>query len=143
MVRVMFLLAQPDRDERKRLIKAAVNGDRWTVPSKSGKSPQVTDKQLVDLAEGLTGWASNVYRFGCSFIHLSDLHDHQARDPFQALAIDEREAIVGQLNHYHGANVSAESTFVEVAQCVPMVLTKISTNLELYLEQLEEDGDLA
>jgi hypothetical protein len=143
MVRVMFLLAQPNRELRMSLVQAAVNGERWRVPSGLGKAPLVTEKQLVDLADGLTGWARSVYRFGCGYIHLSDLHDHQARDPFQALPLEEREAIAGQLNKYHGANLSAESTFVEVAVCVPRVLSKISTNLELYLRQLEEGGDLA
>ena len=99
-------------------------------------------QELVELGESFTGWARNVYRFGCSYIHLSDLHDHQARDPFQALSTEEREAITAQLNYYHGAKLSTASDFAEVALWVPHVLSKISTNLEFYVKQLEDGGDL-
>ena len=44
---------------------------------------------MVDLAQGLHGWTQLVYRFGCSFIHLSDLHDYQARDPFNLLRFED------------------------------------------------------
>jgi hypothetical protein len=142
MVRVMFLLAQRDRTLRTRLIEDAVHGRRWRVPTPAGKEILVTDKVLIELGESFTGWARNVYRFGCSFIHLSNLHDHEARDPFQALSFDERVAIASQLNQYHGARLSTESDFAEVAQWVPQVFGKISTNLELYVKQLEENGDL-
>jgi hypothetical protein len=142
MVRVMFLLAQRDRTLRTQLIEDSVHGRRWKVPTTAGKATLVTDKELVELGESFTGWARNVYRFGCSIIHLSNLHDHQARDPFQALSVEEREAISAQLNNYHGARLSTESDFAELVQWVPRVLGKISTNLELYLKQLEEDGDL-
>ena len=142
MVRVMFLLAQRDRTLRTQLIEDSVHGRRWRVPTTAGKATFVTDKELVELGESFTGWAGNVYRFGCSYIHLSNLHDHQARDPFQALSVQEREAISAQLNNYHGARLSTESDFAELAQWVPRVLGKISTNLELYLKQLEEDGEL-
>jgi len=142
MVRVMFLLAQRNRVLRTQLIEDSVRGHRWRVPTATGKATFVTDTQLVELGDSFTGWARNVYRFGCSYIHLSNLHDHQARDPFQALSLDERDAISGQLNQYHGARLSTESNFAEVAQWVPSVLGKISTNLELYLKQLEVDGDL-
>lgn len=142
MVRVMFLLAQRDRTLRTQLIEDSVHGRRWRVPTTAGKSTLVTDQELVELGENFTGWARNVYRFGCSYIHLSNLHDHQAHDPFQALSVEEREAISAQLNNYHGAWLSTESDFAEVAQWAPRVLGKISRNLELYLKQLEEDGDL-
>jgi hypothetical protein len=142
MVRVMFLLAQRNRVLRTQLIEDSLGGHRWRVPTTTGKANLVTDKQLVELGDSFTGWARKVYRFGCSYIHLSNLHDHQARDPFQALSLDEREAISAQLNKYHGARLSTESNFAEVVQWVPSVLGKISTNLELYLKQLEDDGDL-
>jgi hypothetical protein len=142
MVRVMFLLAQSDRGLRARLMAASVAGERWTLPTPKGNSDFVTDGYMVGIADRYTGWTRRVYRFGCSFIHLSNVHDYLARDPFQALPRDEREVITGQLNHYHGAELSPNSSFGEVARFVPKVLGKISTNLEYNLKTLEEDGDL-
>jgi hypothetical protein len=66
-VRVMFLLAQRDRSLRARLIEDSVHGRRWRVPTPAGKETLVTDRELIELGESLTGWARNVYRFGCSF----------------------------------------------------------------------------
>lgn len=142
MVRVMFLLAQGNRERRTELIEASINGQRWRLPTSSGKSALVTDRELVELADTFTGWAGNVYRFGCAYIHLSDLHDHEARDPFRALPIGDREEIARHLNQYHGARLSAESTFVEVVYWVPNVMDKISTNLASYVKQLADEGDL-
>lgn len=142
LVRVMFLLAQRDRTLRSQLITDSVRGRRWRVPTPGGKTRLITDRELVELGESFTGWAGNVYRFGCSYIHLSNLHDHQARDPFQALSTEEQEAITAQLNYYHGAKLSSSSSFDQVTRWVPDVLGKISTNLEFYIKQLEDGGDL-
>lgn len=142
LVRVMYLLAQSDRAERTRLVADAVNGVRWQTRTASGKTEWVTDKLMVEIADGFSGWARNVYRFGCAVIHLSNLHDHQARDPFQSLEFEDREVVSFQLNHYHGANLSSSSTFTDVAPWIPAVLGKVSTSLDQYLKYLEEDSDL-
>jgi hypothetical protein len=132
MVRVIFLLSESDRGVRAHLIGQAVSGQKWAV----------TDRGMVDLAESLHDWTRLVYRFGCSFIHLSYLHDYQARDPFRALPIDERRAIAQYLCDYHGGKVSPESSFVEITTYLPKVLDKITANLAIYLNHLERDGDL-
>ena len=142
LVRVMFLLAQSDRAERTRLVADAVNGQPWRMRTAAGKWNRVTDAEMVALADGFNGWARNVYRFGCAVIHLSHLHDHQARDPFQSLVFEDREVVSFQLNHYHGASLSPASSFTDVSRWVPAVLSKVSTSLDQYLKYLEEDSDL-
>lgn len=92
---------------------------------------------MVDLAQNLQGWTQLVYRFGCSFIHLSDLHDYHARDPFRGLALEDRQHVAQYLRQYHGGNVSADSTFDEITAYMPKVLDKITSNLEYYLKDLE------
>lgn len=143
LVRVLFLLAQSDRALRSSLVSAAISGERWRVPTPVGGSALVTDRDLIEAADRYTGWSRRVYLFGSSFIHLSDRHDHQARDPFKALPVEERDVIVEQLNHYHGAALTAESGFDEVAALVPRVLNKISCSLENNLNRLEHGHDLA
>ncbi|MGY1868210.1 MULTISPECIES: hypothetical protein [Nocardia] len=138
MVRVIFLLKQHDPRLRARLLRQAVSGEIWTLPTSNGRSRRVTDRDMVDLAHTLhDGWIRLVYRFGCSFIHLSNLHDYHSRDPFHGLPQDEREDIARYLRQYHGGPVSAELTFEEIAAYVPKVLGKITSNLELYLTDLE------
>ena len=88
-VRVIFLLSQCDHRLRTQLLEQAVCGEAWTVPTPNGKLKKVRDREMVDLAQGLHGWTQLVYRFGCSFIHLSDLHDYQARDPFNLLRFED------------------------------------------------------
>jgi hypothetical protein len=139
MVRVIFLLEQHDPGLRARLLQQAVSGEMWTLPTSTGKVEKVTDRAMVNLAQNLHGWTRLVYRFGCTFIHLSDLHDYQARDPFRGLPPEDREAIAQYLRQYHGGDVSADSTFKEVAEYVPKVLDKIASNLDHYLEELERN----
>ncbi|MFE7772619.1 hypothetical protein ACFU5O_01700 [Streptomyces sp. NPDC057445] len=95
---------------------------------------------MVDHAESLHGWARNVYDFGCRFIHLSNAHDHQARDPFRALPVEDRRVIANHLNKYHGGRgepVSIDSTFDDVIAYAPHVLKKISSNLEVEVARLQ------
>jgi len=135
MVRVIFLLAQNDHGYRNRLISAAVNGQRWTQPA---THRPVTDREMVDLADRLNGWTRSVYKYGCAFIHLSNLHDHQARDPFGALPEEERETILAHMRYYHGGPCGPDPTFRDLIPLLLKVFEKIASNLECYLKDLEE-----
>ena len=142
MVRVIYLLSEPDRDRRAHLIHQAVSGQRWRTAS---GDRNVWDADMVSIARRLRGnrWALQLYNFGCGFIHLSSLHDYQARDPFRALPNDERHAIAEYIREEHGDGVTAESTFSDIMRYVPRVLDKIaSRRLERYLDDLEHDRDL-
>ncbi len=138
MVRVIFLLEQVDTGLRRQLLHQAVAGEIWTLPTSNGRPRRVTDRDMVDLAQRIhEGWTERVYRFGCRFIHLSNMHDYHARDPFRGLPWEEREDIAQYLRYYHDGDVSAESTFEEVAAYAPRVLDKIASNLEHSLRDLE------
>jgi len=139
LVRVVFLLAQGDRPYRHRLIHDSVSGTRWRC--RNSQQP-VTDREMVDLADTLHGWTRSVYAFGCAFIHLSNLHDHQARDPLDQITEAERQAILDHLRHYHGGPHGASPAFSDVVPYLPMVFTKLADNLECYVKQVEQDGDL-
>lgn len=140
LIRVIFL-EQQDPGLRAQLLDQAVSGEVWKLPTSKGKLSKVTDRQMVDtadLAPNLQGWTQLVYRFGCSFVHLSDLHDYLARDPFRGLPLEDRQNIAKYLRQYHGGNVSADSTFDEITAYLPKVLDKIASNLECYLKDLEQ-----
>ena len=139
LVRVVFVLAQKDRQYRRRLIEDSVSGRRWRRPD---SKQQVTDREMVDLADTLHGWTRSVYAFGCAFIHLSNLHDHKARDPLDYVSEVERNEILSHLRHYHGGPNETSPRFPDVVPFLPMVFTKIADNLECYVRQIESDGDL-
>lgn len=133
MVRVFYLLTQ-DLDRRAVLIEASVRGDKWTQPRSRGA---ITDKEMVELAQSLQGWARAVYKFGCAFVHLSGLHDYRDRDPLAQIPADERADILLYCRRYHGGPRADDSQFSDLVQYFPRVLEKIADNLEYYLEQLE------
>jgi len=137
MVRAIFLNSQPDVRERARLLTLAVSGQRWTRPTSTGKLAPITDHDMVVHTQSLHDWAEMVYRFGCNFIHLSNCHDYNARDPFQALPYDERRAIAQYLRQYHGGRASPNSTFGDIAEYFPEVFNKVSDNLEHEIRALE------
>ena len=88
LVRVIYLNHRCDGVRRAELLTRAI-----TPGTKFG----VFDRDMVDFAEGLTGWARRVYDYSNAFIHLSSQHDYGARDPFQHLDHDERTAIASYL----------------------------------------------
>lgn len=139
LVRVVFLLSQTDRRYRRRLIEDSVSGRKWTRP---GSRQPVTDREMVDLADRLHGWTKSVYAFGCAFIHLSNLHDHQARDPLDQITHAERTAILEHLRYYHGGPNATSPTFSDVVPLLPAVFEKIASNLDCYVAQLEKDEGL-
>jgi hypothetical protein len=139
LVRVIFLLGQQDHDYRNQLINAAVEGRRWNT---RGARRHVTDKEMVELAQRLHGWTQSVYKFGCAFIHLSSMHDYRTRDPLKDISDEERNAVLGHLRYYHGSPHQLNPTFQDIVPYLPNVFEKIASNLEYYLTQLEDDGDL-
>lgn len=132
MVRVIYLLSQ-EPSRRMGLIEASVKGQQWQQANGRGR---VTDREMVELAQQLQGWTRSVYKFGCAFIHLSNLHDYNDRDPLRELTAEDREAILEHCRHYHGG--PAHSDFPDLLPYLPKALEKVSGNLECYLEQLQD-----
>ena len=138
MVRVIYLLSVTDRVRRAQLISAAANGRKW----KGAKSGRVTDREMVDLAQKLHGWTGSVYRFGCAFIHLSSYHDYKSRDPIEGLDAQERTDLLHHMRYYHGGPPNDDFTFSDLAPFLPVVFEKIASNLECYVGELAQDGQL-
>lgn len=136
MVRVLYLLQMTDFDERTRLIESTLNGEKWQVPTQNGKLRYVTDKDMVDIAQRLHGWAKSVYKFGCAFVHLSDFHNHFAEDPFQKLSIIEKQEILAHMRQYHGGPLHDDPNVGEISVYLPRVFEKVSGNLEYYIRAL-------
>ena len=134
MVRVIYLLTQK-HERRELLIKASVNGEKW---SQEGSLARVSDKEMVDLAQTLQGWTQSVYKFGCAFIHLSGLHDYNDRDPLAQLPAQERSDILEHCRCYYGGPAANDAVFNSLIPFLPRVLEKIAGNLECYLADLEK-----
>lgn len=133
MVRCIYLLTQ-DPERRALLIDASVRGEKW---SQEGSRAKVTDREMVELAQALQGWAQSVYKFGCAFIHLSGLHDYNDRDPLAQLPTEERQDILEHCRHYHGGPPPGAECFTDLVPYLPRVLEKIAGNLECYLAALD------
>jgi hypothetical protein len=138
MIRCIYLLSVRDRSLRSRLIQQSLNGQPWTA--QDGK--RVTDREMVALSNKLQNWTKNVYKFGCAFIHLSGFHDSSGRDPLDSLSSDERNEIAQHLRYYHSFHMNDNTKFRDLGEVLPRVLEKISTNLECYVRDLENNSDL-
>ncbi len=142
MVRAVFLLSINDLSERRRLIQATLDGRKWRVVTVKGKWRDVTDREMVDLSQLLQGWTRSVYKFGCAFIHLSNLHNHLSVDPFRKLSETERQDILTHMRYYHGGPASDDLTMDTFVKYIPAVFDKIAGNLECYVKDLEGDQKL-
>ena len=137
MIRVIFLLEVADQVERQRLIKSTLFGEKWKILTHRGKARDVTDREMVNLAQQLQGWTQSVYKFGCAFVHLSDFHNHLAQNPFQKLTEAERQDVLTHMRNYHGGPMSDNPSMEEFSDYLPRIFEKIAGNLECYLQNLE------
>ena len=135
MIRVIYLLSISNMVYRDELIRASVEGRQWTTKDSKRR---VTDRDMVNLANKLQGWTESVYRFGCAFVHLSSFHDYQERDPMDMISDDEKRAILEHMRHYHGGPSKPDPTFNDLVPYLPRVFEKIASNLEHYVQDLED-----
>ena len=140
LTRVLYLLAIPDLEERKRLMEFTVNGERWKIATAKRQQKVVTDAMMVEVSEQYAGWASSVYKFGCAFIHLSNFHDYNTSNPLETLSSEEKRDVLDHMRYYHHGPESDNPTFQELAFYFPRVFEKIKGNLECYLERLAEQA---
>lgn len=132
MVRVIFLLNQ-SMTTREDLMDMTLRNEKWKI----GKY-QITDRDMVNISDKLNGWTESVYKFGCSFIHLSAYHDYQNNDPFLRLSPSEVNSIKNHLNNYHDFSLSKDLTLSNFEPYITRVFDKIQGNLECYVEDLEK-----
>ncbi|HYA43660.1 MAG TPA: hypothetical protein VEF34_20340 [Syntrophobacteraceae bacterium] len=142
MIRVIYLLAVTDLTERQRLIDSTLQGKKWKSQTSNGKWRDVTDRDMVDLAQHLQGWTQSVYKFGCSFVHLSDFHNHITQNPFDKLMDSEKQDILNHMRYYYGGPSHNVPDMSELSFYVPQIFEKISSNLECYLKDLEHNKTL-
>ena len=137
MVRVIFLLNNENLEERDIYINDLMKGKKWHFRTENGKFRPIQDRDMVEISTGFQGWVNYVYRFGCAFIHLSNLHYYE-NDVFSSgLSDDDIADIEHYLYQYHGYNVNEELSLQSIRPYIPNVLDKISSNLEFYLDKLE------
>jgi hypothetical protein len=132
MVRVIYLLSIP-LDQRLKLISDATEGIKWR---KEGSRSAITDKEMIELSQKLSGWTRSVYKFGCAFIHLSSFHDYENRNPIAQLPDNERLDLISHCRYYHGGPINDDPTFHDFIPYLPRVFDKIASNLEFYLDEL-------
>lgn len=135
LVRAVFLLSK-DLTTRQHFISQTLQNTKWTLPN---SRTVVTDRNMVDLTDRLHGWTNSVYKLGCAFIHLSPMADYRNSNPFQQLEQTEITDIKQHLHHYHGFNLSDDLNMETVSPYLLRVLDKVSSNLECYIEYLENN----
>lgn len=135
LVRCVYLLNISDLNQRERLINQTLNGERW----RDIKNRIITDSEMVQLADQLNGWTRSVYKFGCAFIHLSNLHNYTKEDPFNSISKEEKEDIIRHINYYHGPRKIYELNFESFQPYFRKVFEKIHSNLKCYIDEVEEE----
>jgi len=134
LIRAIFL-SQHTILERTHLASLTLDGQKWR---RMNSKEVITDRKMVDFAQELEGWAKYVYKFGCSFIHLSDLHLATDIRLADKLDPEERLAIRSYVKRYHSVDLSEQINLSELFAVSDRIFQKIHDNLECYLEQLEQ-----
>lgn len=136
LIRVLHILLQQEEPNRISFIDDCLQGKRWNI----------TDASMVSEANKLHGWEKMVYKFGCSFIHLSNLCDFNAINLVETLTEQERCDIVDYINVYHFWDKTEKFpnsfTVEDILPQLPNIFKKIADNLEYYLEKLESNETL-
>lgn len=136
LVRAVFLLSK-DLATRQHFISQTLQNTKWTLPN---SRTVVTDRNMVDLTDRLHGWTNSVYKLGCAFIHLSPLADYKNSNPFQQLDPTEINNIKQHLHNYHAFQMTDPLNMDTVTPYLLRVLDKVSSNLECYIQYLENNN---
>ena len=91
---------------------------------------------MAEDAANVNDWVQAVYRFGNTFVHLTNAHDYAVLDPFQAY--ERRGEVIEFLNRYHrgkvpGGPVDDSFTLRDLAAYAPYVLEKITSRPGRYM----------
>jgi len=142
-IRIIYLGRTTDLAERKRLMQMTLDGEKWKVLNSNNKLVNVTDRNMVDLSSEVKGYVGYVYKFGCSFVHLSDYHNYEENNPFEKLPYNEQLDIITYLHQYHRYPRDSKLTITNVTNYLPKIFDKISSNMLYYNEQLIEETLIA
>jgi hypothetical protein len=134
-IRVVYLAKLNDFRYREELMNRTLNGEKWV---EKGKKRRITDREMVEIANELKGYVQYAYKFGCSFIHLSDSHNYKDKNPFEKLSSDDQSDIVFYLNYYHGYPLNLKLSIESVGGLIPSIFDKISNNMWCYTKHLEQ-----
>jgi hypothetical protein len=135
LIRVIYLLKLKDSEYRKQLIHQTITGKRWT---EKGKTKKIFDVDMVETVDTSDHWMKDVYKFGCKFIHLSDLHTYLTIDPFLSLDPKVKESIIRHLKSYHPPCTIVELDFEAFKPYLLKIFIKVTGYLETYLTELEK-----
>ncbi len=124
MVRVLFLLTCTQQ-LRLQFIKQTLNNEKWHIEKKN-----ITDSSLVKNILKMHGWARNVYRFGCSFIHFSIFHYYTEQDPFLKLPRESINSIKNFMVQYQEFPKEKDINFSTMQPYLLKIFDKINKNLE-------------
>lgn len=134
VVRALYIRGLKDESYRNKLIQNFIDGEKWRNPN---STKIVTDRQMVEYANRLLGYAGLVYKFGCSFIHLSNLQNWLNEDITHGLDCQARKDMVKYINQYHNADLQMNFTFDDIIPLVPAVFEKLHGNLECFVDDIE------
>ena len=135
-IRVIYLAKLNDFGYREHLMNCTLNGKKWT---EKGKKRRITDREMVEIANELKGYVQYAYKFGCSFIHLSDSHNYKDKNPFDKLPIHDQNDIIFYLNYYHGYPLNLKLSTENISLLIPSIFDKISSNMWCYTKHLEQN----
>lgn len=139
LVRAIYLLSISGVEERERLARGIMASGEL----RKATGGRIQDREMLDLANRLHGWAEYVYKFGCAYLHLSHLHEIGSSNPFRGITERERDDVLRYLRHYHHAPLTDTPTFADIEPILPSVLAKIRSNLEHYIRDLETGSGLS
>lgn len=92
MIRIIWLLRHPDT--REQILASCVAGQGFSEGRK-----RISDSEMAKCATRENDWVQAVYRFGNTFVHLTNAHDYAVHDPFRAY--EHRDEGIEFLNRYH------------------------------------------
>lgn len=142
LIRVIYLLNISNAETRESLIEKTLKGEKWFLINENGKRKNITDRDMIEITNGLHGWTQNVYKFGCSFIHLSNFHDYQTEDPFNSISDQDKDEIIKHMNDYHFVRLNRNSSLNDIIPYLPHVFKKIKSNFECEIESLTKNEQL-
>jgi len=130
-VRILFLLKQ-NAIEQENLINNSINNQKWHKIGSDGKKEYITDESISSFARELSGWESEIYRFGIVFENISSNFNYVVKDPIKGLDDQERKIVYDYVKDHHDSNFPKSYTIEDLMPVFPMIFMKISNSIREY-----------
>jgi hypothetical protein len=134
-IRILYLLKQT-KGIKDKLIECTLNNQKWFTVGIDNKKVYITEEQILEFTETLSGWEKGICTFGIIFRSLSNNNNYILKNPIKSLDENERLLLLEYIREYHQNDFPDNFDIENLIPILPMIFSKISESIKEYSNKI-------